>query len=221
MRRLVAAGVAVVALAICPALPANAEASASGTPVITPALAAAVVDDLWPRREAALMARNAATLGALETGAAEALDHAWIDGATTGLAAGELPRTITGRYVLVPRQLSYPASFIAVIVYQNAGSPNWVYTEVAAFARSGPADAWRLAVDACPPVPKDFRELVQDPQSDDFAPVVAPDLDLPFGDLPARSAHRWPGWSIDATPVTDVYGVGLANGAALACFGTT
>jgi len=59
----------------------------------------------WPRREAALLARNGAAVDALETDAAAALDHAWINGANTGLAASELPRTVTGRYVLVPRQL--------------------------------------------------------------------------------------------------------------------
>jgi uncharacterized protein YndB with AHSA1/START domain len=219
MRGLVAAGIAVIALALLPVVTANADVAPAGTPVITPPLAGAVVDDLWPRREKALVERNALALDVLETDAAAALDEAWINGADTGLAASTLPRTIAGRYVLVPRQLSYPASFIAVIVYARAKDPNWVYTEITAFVRSGPAEPWKLAVEAYPPMPKDFQQLVQDPQSDDFAPAPANNLSLQLRALPVATAHHWPGWKITPDQPGNVYGVGLANGSTLACFG--
>ena len=218
MLRILAASLAVVGLACLSAVDANADPAPDGTPVITPPLAAAVVDDVWTRREAALVARNPAVVDALETDAAAALDHAWINGADTGLSASELPRTISGRYVLVPRQLSYPAWFIAVIVYERAGDPNWVYTEVTAFVRTGPAQRWKLAVEAYPPIAKDFRQLVPDPQSDDFAAAPANNLSLDLRQLPSAAAHHWPGWTFSPTP-TNLYSVGLAGGSALACFG--
>jgi len=219
MRRVVAAGVALVALALLPVVTAKADGAPTGMPVITPPLAGAVVDDLWPRREKALAERNTVALDALETDSAAALDEAWINGANTGLAASSLPRTIAGRYVLVPRQLSYPAWFIGVIVYERAKDPNWVYTEITAFVRSGPAEPWKLAVEAYPPVPKDFRQLVQDPQSDDFAPAPADSLSLELAALPLATAHHWPGWKITPEQPGNVYAVGLANGSTLACFG--
>jgi hypothetical protein len=77
----------VVALGLLPVISANADLAPAGTPVITPPLAGAVVDDLWPRRENALVERNTVALDALETDSAVALDAAWINGANTGLAA--------------------------------------------------------------------------------------------------------------------------------------
>jgi uncharacterized protein YndB with AHSA1/START domain len=221
MRRLFVAVLAVAVLSWLSAVDASADSALAGAPVITPPLAGAVVDDVWSRREAALVARDAAGLDGLETDGARALDHAWIDGANTGLPASALPRTISGRFVLVPRQYAYPAWFIGVIVYQRANEPNWVYTEVTAFARSGAAEPWKLAVEAYPPVTKDFRAFVPDPQSDDFASVAAADLGLPLQDLPPTVAHRWPGWRTTSAPASNVYAVGLASGSALACFGLT
>src|SRR5690348_7696636 len=96
MRRLFAAVLAVAGLTWLSAVDVNADSALAGIPVITPPLAGAVVDDVWPRREAALVARDVARLEALETESARAVDRAWINGANTALTARALPRTISG-----------------------------------------------------------------------------------------------------------------------------
>ena len=200
---------------------ADASPPAAEDPIITPPLAAFVVDQFWPAREAALTASDAHAIDALETDAAREYDQSWLKGAITDRPGGALPRTVTSRFVLVSRQMSYPASFIAVVQDKDAletRNPPWVYTVVQTFVRRTPESPWKLAVEAFPRKGTELLQRVWEPATDTFLPATVDNLRIDPSTLPATAAHRWPGWVIDPTKFA-VYSVGLPNGTLLACFG--
>ena len=222
MRRALVAIAVAFGLASWPlSVGADASPPAAEDPIITPPLAAFVVDQFWPARESALTARDAHAIDALETDAAREYDQSWLKGAISERPGGALPRTVTSRFVLVSRQMSYPASFIAVVQYKDAHetrNPPWVYTVVDTFVRAAPDSPWKLAIEAFPAKGTELLQRVWEPATDNFLPATVDSLSVDPSDLPVVAAHRWPDWPLDTTDVA-VYSIGLPNATLLACFG--
>src|SRR5260370_38648157 len=92
-------------------------------PVVTPVQGGGLLDEAWGRREDALAQRNRAVVASVEEGPALAQDLAWMDGLASERPGGSGRRGLVGQNILVPRQLSYPAFFVAAAPVTNPPDP--------------------------------------------------------------------------------------------------
>jgi hypothetical protein len=123
-------------------LPAPLSApAAAGAPVITPDRARVLLAAFWPVREQALSDCDLATLNRIDAGSARDGDVArarcgcLIRSPTTGIDESE---------VFVPRQTTYPASFVAQVRTEETSGTSWA--EAMVFTRAAPAAPWQLSL---------------------------------------------------------------------------
>jgi hypothetical protein len=143
--------------------------------VVTPAQASRALAVLWAAREKALVEQDGAQLRTLETGSALHGDEIRLPCQDCRLHAPGA--TYSRAVVLVPRQTSYPARFLAEVATTAVdGGPT---TEVLVVVRRSPTASWTLALDTgwstVTSPPGDLSEPLED----------AAGLDLP----PTASAH--------------------------------
>jgi len=204
-------------------VPAWAETSAE-SPVVTPLQAGGILDEAWGRREDALAQRNRAVIGAVDEGPALADDLAWLDGLVPDRPGGSGRRGLVGQTILVPRQLSYPAFFVAATRVTNAPDPTGRYlfwTALVAMVRDDQASPWRIRLEswaAGPPEAQRLEDALVTDQPESFAAPAGPLRIAPehFAD---RLSVRY--WTFAAQPIDplNVFAIGLASGSQLVCFG--
>jgi hypothetical protein len=112
----------------------------AGRPVITPAGAEQVLQELWTAREQALATCDLPTLHALDTGSARIGDVA----RTTCSCLIRVADPYTESRIFVPRQLRYPAYFVALAQTETTRGETWL--EVMAFTRSSAGSSWQLSL---------------------------------------------------------------------------
>ncbi len=203
-------------------LPAWAETSAE-SPVVTPVQAGGILDDVWARREDALTQRNRTVVASVDEGPALADDLAWLDGLVPDRPGGSGRRGLVGQTLLVPRQLSYPAFFVAATRVTNAPDPTGRYlfwTALVVMVRDDQASPWRVRLEswaAGPPEAHRLEQLLTADSPERFAAPAAP-----LGSSPEQLADRLSGHyrSFGAQPIDplNLFAIGLASGSQLVCF---
>src|SRR5260370_23980459 len=159
--------------------PASAETPAE-TPVVTPVQAGGILDEAWGRREDALAQRHRTVIAGVDEGPALANDLAWLDGLVPDRPGGSGRRGLVGQTLLVPRQLSYPAFFVAATRVTNAPDPTGRYafwTALVVMVRDDEASPWRIRQESWADGPPDARRLEQLLTTDSperFAPPAGP-----------------------------------------------
>lgn len=108
-----------------------------GVPVITTAAAADVVRRFWRAHERALAHKDLRALARMSAGPA----LRWEQAAVCGCRGGGTPRPMLRANYFVPRQTSYPASFIAAV---QTGAASGYWTEVLVFTKSSAGGRWLL-----------------------------------------------------------------------------
>jgi hypothetical protein len=107
--------------------------------VVTPTIANAVLRAYWSTHERALVGHDLATMARLSTGPA----REWEQSATEcGCLSATTPRPLLDTSVFVPRQTSYPATFVAEAQTQNFGRFYWA--ELLVFTKNRPGAPWRV-----------------------------------------------------------------------------
>jgi hypothetical protein len=204
-------------------LPAWAE-TAADSPVVTPLQAGGILDEAWGRREDALAQRNRTVLASVDEGPALAQDQAWMDGLTSDRPGGSGRRGLVGQSILVPRQTSYPAFFVAATRVTNAPDPTGRYlfwTALVVIVRDDQASPWRVRLESWafgPPDARRLEDLLTADSTERFAPAAAPLGISPeqFADGLSARYHRFATQPIDPL---NVFAIGLASGSQLVCFG--
>jgi len=212
-----------VLLAFFGSLPAWADMPAE-SPVVTPVQAGGILDDVWGRREDALAQRNRTVLNSVDEGPALAQDVGWMDGLLSERPGGSGRRGLVGQSVLVPRQLSYPAYFVAATRVTNAPDPTGRYlfwTALVVVVRDDQASPWRIRLESWadgPPEARRLEQLLTEDSPERFAPPTAPLGISPeqFGD---RLSARYRTFAAQPIDPLDVFAIGLASGSQLVCFG--
>ncbi len=204
-------------------VPAWADTPAQ-TPVVTPVQAGGILDEAWGRREDALAQRNRAVVASVEEGPALAQDLAWMDGLASDRPGGSGRRGLVGQNILVPRQLSYPAFFVAATRVTNAPDPTGGYlfwTALVVMVRHDQASPWRIRLESWTPGPPEAQRLEQ-LLTADSPELFAPPAD-PMGISPEQLAERLsrPYRDLAPQPIDplNVFAIGLASGSQLVCFG--
>jgi Zn-dependent protease len=118
-------------------LPQQRLTNSAGQPVITPLQAEALVQAVWDERDAGAAVGSPAAIQALETGPAALFDRL--------SAYGDIGE-ITQAQVYVPRQVAYPAYFLALVSTYANGRPD--RQDGLVFTRTGSAAAWKLDIDS-------------------------------------------------------------------------
>lgn len=122
-------------------------AAAPETPgvIVDPALAARILDTLWPVREQALDSNDLVTLAGFETGSALQGDTAESIAAGCG-CSDPLPRPIATQNLFVPRQSTYPAWFISELTTSpvDGSQPD---VSLMVFTRASAAAHWMVALE--------------------------------------------------------------------------
>jgi uncharacterized protein DUF3592 len=165
--------------------------------LVTPPLARRIVSAVWPLRDRALANRDLATVRALESGPALAVDVA-------RMRSGGAPNRPTpdraipaGFRVYVPRQSSWPARFLAEVPTTTDAQP-WL--EMLIFTRASAHSHWQVVYDTgfgaqpggtVSPEPGNFDEEGYD--------------EVPAGEIPADDAvpnlgRYWQAWRDDPNP---------------------
>ena len=169
---------------------------ASG-PLVTPALARRVVNAVWPLRDRALAGRNLATVRAVESGPALAVDVA-------RMREGGAPNRPTpdrvapsGLVVYVPRQTAWPVRFLAEVPTTSAARP---FLEFVIFTRAAARSRWHVVYDT------GFSAKPGGTVAPDPGVFDAEGYDLvPAGELRADGAvpdlaRYWQSWRDDPNP---------------------
>src|SRR4051812_35635359 len=110
--------------------------SPDGT-VVTPAMAAKVVRTFWPHHENALVSRNLAQLRRLSAGPERRWEQASVSCGCVRVAAA---RPLLGASYFVPRQTSFPASFVAEV--KTAYPNGQLERQVLVFTKRAPGTPW-------------------------------------------------------------------------------
>ena len=203
-------------------LPAWAE-SPSDSPVVTPLQAGSILDEAWGRREDALAQRNRTVLASVDEGPALAQDLAWIDGLRSERPGGSGRRGLVGQSVLVPRQLSYPAFFVAATRVTNAPDPTERYlfwTALVVVVRDDQASPWRIRLESWADGPAEAQRLEQlltagSPEG--FAPPAGP-LGISPNEFGNPLNVRDRAFATQPVDPRNVFAIGLASGSQLVCF---
>lgn len=116
--------------------------------VISPAAARAVVQSYWPKREAAIAAGDVTRIKALESGAAGQVDGAVAEDehARSPWPGSARVRTHKEVMVFVPRQTTYPATFLAEVITETYESRE-PFKEIMVFIKSSADMPWQLTLD--------------------------------------------------------------------------
>jgi len=158
--------------------------NASG-PVVTPAQAKEITGTIFHLRAAALAAQDRPAFQQIDTGVVLESDIPACG------CLGERFGAITDMSVFVPRQTSYPASFMAEVATTNAGTPS---IENVVVVRNSAADSWRLAVENVVTFPSGQLHLdapVADAGGYDAAPTASP---AASATLFRQLATYWQSW---------------------------
>lgn len=115
---------------------------APNQPVVTAAQAGQVVRAFWPAHEYALLNRNLALLGRLDTGAAASYEQGAV---ACGCLFWGRARTFENAWYAVPEQRSYPAHFLAEAQWTANGT---TWTDLLVFTKSAAGRPWLLAEDS-------------------------------------------------------------------------
>jgi hypothetical protein len=137
-------------------------------PVVTPAQAKQITATIFQLRAAALAAQDRPAFQRIDTGVALESDIPACG------CLGERFGAITDMSAFVPRQSSYPASFMAEVATTNEGTPS---IENMVVVRRSAADSWRLAVENVVTFPSGQLHLdapVADAGGYDAAPTMSP-----------------------------------------------
>jgi hypothetical protein len=169
---------------------------ASG-PLVTPPLGRRIVGAVWPVRDRALAGRDLATVRALESGPALAVDVARMR--SGGAPNRAIPdRTVpTGLAVYVPRQNTWPARFLAEVPTTSGAQP---FLEFLIFTRASARSRWQVVYDT------GFTWAAKDKIAPDPGVFDANGYDLvPAGEIPADDAvpdlaRYWQSWRDDPYP---------------------
>jgi hypothetical protein len=169
----------------------------AGGPVVTPPLARRIVSAVWPLRDRALAGRDLATVRALESGPALAVDVA-------RMRSGGAPNRPTpdravpsGTRVYVPRQSSWPVRFLAEVPTTSDAQP-WI--EMLIFTRASARARWHVVYDTgfgaqpgstVSPEPGNFDEEGYD---------EVPAGEIPADDAVPNLARYWQAWRDDPNP---------------------
>jgi hypothetical protein len=122
-------------------LPAAVSSTApAGSPsVVTPTMARAILDAVWPLRESAMSQGNLGVLRQLESGSALAGDTVRVG---CGCKVRESPAPMTDSLIFVSRQTAYPATFMAhVLTTASGGNP---YVQYFVFRRTAAGSSWQI-----------------------------------------------------------------------------
>ena len=203
-------------------VPAWAETPADA-PVVTPLQAGAILDDAWGRREDALAQRNRTVLASVDEGPALAQDLAWMDGLTSERPGGLGRRGLVGQSVLVPRQLSYPAFFVAATRVTNAPDPTGRYlfwTALVVMVRDDQASPWRIRMESWADGPPEARRLEQllTAGSPEGSAPPAPNLGISPEQYADRLSPRYRSAVAQPLDPLNLWAIGLASESPLVCF---
>jgi len=170
-------------------LPEQMAINPQGQPVITPDQAGRLLSAVWIARAGAFANGSVETINSLETKAAAEFD----DNADAGIYGD--PGTISAMTIILPRQLTYPATFMAVVTTHNPGRPG--RREGIVMTKPDAQAPWKLAIDT-----------VFYSGADDLAALIGHDgYALAPGSLYLKEADPH-----------EFYAAGLADGSALACY---
>jgi len=210
-------------LVLLGSVPAWADTPAE-TPVVTPVQAGGILDEAWGRREDALAQRNRAVVASVDEGPALADDLAWMDGLASDRPGGSGRRGLVGQTVLVPRQLSYPAFFVAATRVTNAPDPTGGYrfwTALVVMVRQDQASPWRIRIESWadgPPEARRLEQLLSADSPERFAPPAGPMASSPEQFAQRLSLH-YREFAAQPLDPLNVYAIGLPSGSQLLCFG--
>ena len=203
-------------------VPAWAEPPAD-SPVVTPLQAGSILDEAWNRREDALAQRNRTVVASVDEGPVLAQDLAWMDGLRSERPGGSGRRGLVGQSVLVPRQLSYPAFFVAATRVTNAPDPTGGYsfwTALVVLVRDDQPSPWRIRLESWadgPPEAQRLEQLLTAGSPESFAPPAGPS-----GILPEESSNplsvQYRSFASQPIDPRNVFAIGLASGSQLVCF---
>jgi hypothetical protein len=209
-------------LVLLGSVPAWAE-TAADSPVVTPLQAGGILDETWGRREDALAQRNRSVLALFDEGPALAQDLAWMDGLAPDRPGGEGRRGLVGQSVLVPRQLSYPAFFVAATRVTSAPDPTGRYlfwTALVVVVRDGEASPWRIRLESWafgPPDAHRLEALLTADSPESFAPAAAP-LGISLEQFADRLSVHYRMFASAPIDPLNAFAIGLASGSQLVCF---
>jgi len=122
--------------------PSHKARAAAALTVITPSQAARVVHDYWDVHEAALVEHNLPRLAHLSAGAARDWEQPAV---ACGCLSVSSPRPFLNAAYFVPRQRRYPASFIAEVQTEVAGT---YWAELLVFTKSRSGGPWLVTEDS-------------------------------------------------------------------------
>jgi hypothetical protein len=156
-----------------------------GAPVVSVSQAAAVLSAVWNLRAQAFDADNRSLMAEFETGPALEADEV-----TCGCNTRGVRGSIDADTLLVPKQLGYPAAFLAEVKTTLSNKP---YVQYLVIARQSSATPWEVVADPGQP----GSRALDSPQSgrDGFDDVVA--SHAAADRLPSRLASYWHAWTED------------------------
>ena len=156
----------------------------AGRPVITPAGAELVLQEMWTARHNALTIHDQPAIRALDTGSALIGD---LSGAQCTCSFGD---SYTESRVFVSRQVRYPARFVAMV--ETESSDGEALVVVLAFTRSSMKTSWRLSL-ATNFVPVQHLSAWSEPPTDaaGYASPPDPSIRSVAGPMPHRLAEYY------------------------------
>src|SRR6202165_1569279 len=170
-------------------LPEQMIINPSGQPVITPSQADSLVKAIWQARWEARY-----PVDPINDFMTQAAAEFYMEASLSSVMAYGAPGTIRTMTVVVPRQLTYPAFFLAVATTHDESRPD--RREGLALTRSDAGSAWKVAIDT-----------PFDPGASDLALVVGAD------------GYAMPtAVGLTGGPPEKIYGAGLRDGSRLACY---
>jgi hypothetical protein len=149
--------------------------------VVTPALAQSVVQAIWSLREQAFTSRDRSFLAEFESGPALESDEG-----TCGCNSRTPRGPIRDEVVFVPRQATYPATFLAEVSTTLAGS---AYAQYLVLSKVSPASTWTVVAD-----PGDSAAPLDRPTTDAAGYDIAPTPAAATRAFPASLAAYWQTW---------------------------
>ena len=184
--------------------------AAPDTPGVTvdQALAARIVDNLWPVREQALDSYDLSTLADFETGSALQGDTAVLAARACG-CPDPLPRPVSSRNLFVPRESAYPAWFISELTTSpvNGSSPD---VSLMVFTRASAATHWMVRLETGYSFASGDAWIYATPEA------IPGGFDLPTpirNELPGDLAAYYQHWASDGTAPTSPFAPGVFTSA--------
>jgi hypothetical protein len=172
----------------------------SSDPVILPADARQIIEDLQARSEKANATLDTALQDSVEASPARDIDDAFFKGfkAKGQTSAGQVTRRLEDAQVYVPRQTKYPARFFAFVKLANADDPTApLISRLRIYEKSAADEPWKLALYVT--VPRDFVPPEVKVDGDGFAEIVtreqAEELKLDPSRLPDELAQYLSGYA--------------------------